>query len=481
MVLRGQRRVGAALWQRLLRLRQGLPRLRRGLLGQRQGLPRLRQGLLRQRQGLLRQRSVDDEDRGAVAVLVAILTVALLIPIAAIVIDLGYLRSRRDQAQTAADAAALAVAQDLKAGADPADARANAAEYVRQNLGEEAYLRFNADDCTGGCFVLDDTGKSATVRVPDLPAQQFFAGSTPAVSVGSVASWGPLTECVVCVRGDLTVGNGSVPGDLVVSGGDVEVGGDVTTAYTGTSSPAGKIQTPDGRTLYSGTWNSRVQTVPADGRVQVSSTTAPDLSAVTTTLGELIDDSSLKLATHVDNECAPESGTLLAYFDKYYRPGNCLSFAPGIYFLTGNYYNEEMRINGSTTGIAANGMTGALFYLTCGDWLGHPVSCSSGWYYDEPDLRTTTASGITVKALQGSPYAELNGYAFVTDPDNTVPQHLGGLTVEGDVYLSNARSTQLVQKGRLVADQLITGTGGTPALTISLTTSTVDGPVRLVR
>lgn len=451
MVLRGQRRVGAARWQRLLRLRRGLLRLRSG----------------------------DDGDDGAVAVLVVILTVAVIIPIAAIVVDLGYLRTRRDQAQTAADAAALAAAQDLKAGADPAGARANAAEYVRQNLGEEAYQRFNADDCTGGCFVPDDTGTSVTVRVPDLPSLQFFSGSTPAVSVGSVASWGPLTECVVCVSGNLTVGNGSVPGDIRVSGGDVEVGGGVATAYTGTSSPAGTIQTTNGRTLYSGTWSSQVQTVPADGRVQVSSTATPDLSAVTTTLDGLIDDPSLKLATHVGNTCAPESGTLLAYFDKYYNPSNCLSFAPGIYFLTGNYYNVEMRINGSTTGTAADGTTGALFYLTCGDWLGRPISCDS-WHYDA-DLRTTSASGITVKALQGSPYAELNGYAFVTDPDNTVQQHLGQLTVEGDVYLSNARTTQLVQKGRLVADQFITGTGGTPALTISRTTSTVDGPVRLVR
>jgi hypothetical protein len=452
MVLRGQSRVGVARWQRLLRLRRGL----------------------------LRLRPVDDEDCGAVAVLVAILTVALLIPIAAIVIDLGYLRSQRDQAQTAADAAALAVAQDLKAGADVDSARAKAAEYVRQNLGEEAYLRFNADDCTGGCFVLDDTGTSVTVRVPDLPAQQFFAGSTPAMSVGSVASWGPLTECVVCVSGDLTVGNGSVPGDIMVSGGDVEVGGNVTTAYTGTTSPAGTVRTPNGHTLYSGTWDSRIQTVPADGRVQVSSTATPDLSAVTTTLDGLIDDPSLKLATHVDNTCAPESGTLLAYFDKYYNPSNCLSFAPGIYFLTGNFYDAETRINGSTTGTATDGTTGALFYLTCGDWLGRPISCGD-WYYDKPDLRTTTASGITVKALQGSPYAELNGYAFVTDPRNATPQYLGRLTVEGDVYLSNARAAQLVQQGRLIADQLITGTVGTPALTISLTTSTVDGPVRLVR
>jgi hypothetical protein len=71
-------------------------------------------------------------DSGAIALLVAILSVAL-IGMAAIVIDAGMLYSQRRSMQTAADAAALAGVQDLPA--NPASARSTANSYVDKNPG----------------------------------------------------------------------------------------------------------------------------------------------------------------------------------------------------------------------------------------------------------------------------------------------------------------------------------------------------------
>ena len=62
------------------------------------------------------------DERGAVAVMVALLMVPL-IAFAAIAIDVAAMWSERQQLQTAADAGALAIAQDCARGAcgDPAE------------------------------------------------------------------------------------------------------------------------------------------------------------------------------------------------------------------------------------------------------------------------------------------------------------------------------------------------------------------------
>lgn len=99
----------------------------------------------------LRRRAADDAERGAVAVLIVLLLVPLL-GFAAIAVDVGALYAERARLQTAADAAALAVARDCARG-DCGDPQATATELVVANVGaadaDEPVLTTNTVTVTG--------------------------------------------------------------------------------------------------------------------------------------------------------------------------------------------------------------------------------------------------------------------------------------------------------------------------------------------
>ncbi|MDI6821283.1 MAG: Tad domain-containing protein [Actinomycetota bacterium] len=71
-------------------------------------------------------------EKGAVTILVAS-TLAALITVAALVVDLGLLYQERRQLQTAVDAAALAAAIDLAEGKDAEQAEVSAERYIIEN------------------------------------------------------------------------------------------------------------------------------------------------------------------------------------------------------------------------------------------------------------------------------------------------------------------------------------------------------------
>ena len=99
----------------------------------------------------LRRRAADDAERGAVAVMIVLLLVPLL-GFAAIAVDVGALYAERARLQTAADAAALAVARDCARG-DCGDPQATATELVVANVGAadagEPVLTTNTVTVTG--------------------------------------------------------------------------------------------------------------------------------------------------------------------------------------------------------------------------------------------------------------------------------------------------------------------------------------------
>ncbi len=94
-------------------------------------------------------------ERGAVAVMVALLLVPLL-GFAAIAVDIGALYAERARLQTAADAAALAVARDCARG-DCGDAQATATELVEANVGAA-----DADEPVLTSSTVTVTGNNAT-------------------------------------------------------------------------------------------------------------------------------------------------------------------------------------------------------------------------------------------------------------------------------------------------------------------------------
>jgi hypothetical protein len=120
-----------------------------------------------------------DGERGAVAVVVALLLVPLL-GFAAIAVDVGALYAERARLQTAADAAALAVARDCALGAC-GDMQATATQLVEANVG----------DADAAPPVLSGNTVSVT---GDTPVDHWFAPvighDASGVSASATVAWG---------------------------------------------------------------------------------------------------------------------------------------------------------------------------------------------------------------------------------------------------------------------------------------------------
>jgi hypothetical protein len=159
-----------------------------------------------------------NRERGAVAVLVAVMIV-ILIGFAALVIDMGRMYRTRAELQTAADSAALAGAQHLDRTPEGiARARVAVHQYAGQNraLGDDVAIadgdiQFGHWDLENETFTpLPDTGSASAinaVRVVDRrtegsgnPVPLFFARllgrSTADVDAAAIAiAGGPMSEC----------------------------------------------------------------------------------------------------------------------------------------------------------------------------------------------------------------------------------------------------------------------------------------------
>jgi hypothetical protein len=409
-------------------------------------------------------------DDGAVAVLVAVLLVAILLPLAALVVDLGLARDERAQAQTAADAAALAAALQLRAGSTPEEATRTAAEYLRENLSQDASRRFLDQDCTGPCIAFGPT--SVRVTVPSLTGPSVFASSAPSVITSAMATWSPVIECVICVAGSIFVDR---------SGGGAFAGYFPRARHPW---PTASIRVTSGRVAYSGR-RARSVTIDPWTADAGSSLPIPDITAITNRLRALATSPDLLPATRTPSGvCAPSSGRLLAYFSRDLPVSQCAAFSPGIYVVTTDSGpGSVVRLNGGTVSSDTTTATGALFFLTCADGDGRPRPCGSGrpWGEPGPHLASATAGAVTIQALAGSPFPDLNGYAIVADRSATAQQTLGNLTVQGKVAVPRARLDGLILQGHLITGALtLAGGASRPSATVGADAgTTVEGPVRL--
>jgi Flp pilus assembly protein TadG len=147
------------------------------------------------RGGLLRGLRARDRDEGAIAVVVAMVMVVIL-GMAALVIDVGGIEGRTSSLQNAADATALAIAQECQADAQstvlgscgPATRNAaltEAARYARGNVTDGNVTVQSVDTTQPGLV-------SVTVAAvqKDLFAAIFGVTSTP-VTASAKASWAP--------------------------------------------------------------------------------------------------------------------------------------------------------------------------------------------------------------------------------------------------------------------------------------------------
>ncbi|MFJ6133061.1 pilus assembly protein TadG-related protein [Janibacter terrae] len=127
-----------------------------------------------------------EDDRGAVAVVVALLMVPL-IAFAAISIDVAAMYAERQQLQTGADAAALAIAQDCARVSTACDKRNQTAQALAVPNSNDAdpTATIAAFDPVVGRVTVDNRGTSEHVFAPVIGQ-----GDSAVVSARSSAAWG---------------------------------------------------------------------------------------------------------------------------------------------------------------------------------------------------------------------------------------------------------------------------------------------------
>ena len=215
------------------------------------------------------------DDRGAVVVLVAAMTVVLF-GIAALVADLGQARVLRGEAQAASDSSALAAANRLylegTADADLPAAIAAAHDYALDNYGvteadwaacqdagaltykapattydEKSYsatecISFDDKDATTDGIQPESVRVVAPVRGVKLVFGSVFGASHLDVSAQAQASLklDSISDCALCVVGfgphDLQ------NGDATIAGGSVAINGDVSLKANGEVTVEGQTE-----------------------------------------------------------------------------------------------------------------------------------------------------------------------------------------------------------------------------------------------
>lgn len=385
--------------------------------------------------GVLRGLSpTPDRDEGAVALLVAALSVFLL-GLTAIVVDLGFARDRTQQAQNAADAGALAAAQYLATRPDPQ--APTQAEQDTARATAESYVAANGWPSAGTTVKFDLTRHVVTVQVPNQSSPTFFAGivgsSPPAVSRGAGARWAEARsgDCTLCVFDDLAVQNA----DIRVEQGAVAIGGDLTIGSQGHLLATG----PGGAITYQST---ALNNVPAD---QLS----PSPSQSSTSPPDPFEDVDLPVP----------NGTVKPSPSGYCQPGTyadvseCDSFAPGVFFLTGNTVFKHQ--GGNQKFLYAKDV---VFYLVC----------SSGGMARECDPQGEPGGSIDIQGNINASFvapgggSTLAGFSIVADRHNT-GQLLwihGGATLtvtSGSIYLRSGHVRQNGNPAILVDNSMVIG------------------------
>ena len=446
-----------------------------------------------------------DDDRGVVAVVVALLVVFVVMPLLALVVDLGLSRVASGQAQAAADAAALAAAISH---ADTATAVAAAHSLAADDFAvtEDQWascvdpqpLPAGTAASPGNCVSFDFATKRVRVTLPARQVPSVFSGifgsSPPAASATSIATWGAFSRtCVLCVLGSYDGG----AQQLEVHGGDVAVGGDLTV-------PAGaKLVTDAGAAVtVAGHIGdaSGLSATPVRGNLPTDPF-ASSLASLALLPGAAPSAAAKPWPDRVT--CNPPTYQDTSPCSAACSPGTyqdvswCTSFAPGVYVLTGVPLAPPNR---PTITLRAGG-NGVVFYVTCssGSWpfSVHPAPCSQGTSL-QPRVNFD-AGGGTITLAGHAGYA---GLALAFDPSapsssNTNQRFSGAGTlkvsgsIDGPTIVlrepSPANAGRLVVAGgRLVVGQVaytaVVPVPAHPYVNVQAPAAGLlpDGPVRLV-
>jgi Flp pilus assembly protein TadG len=395
-----------------------------------------------------------------VAVVVASMAV-VLVGLLAIVVDLGMARDEQQQAQNAADAAALAAATSLARTVNPAAVTDQ--EIARARALADQYVQANGWQAGIGAFTVDGGAQTVTVNLEPVQAPRIFAGviagDTPSVGASAQATWARApAPCALCVLGDLSAQNGQT----VNSSGNVLIRGNLTVG------PNGVVSSTDGIVGYGGgvTNSGSVRPEP------ILITPITDPYALTPVLppGPPAPALGAPALTATSGQCSP--GT-------YDDVTTCRTFGPGVYVITG-----QNRFSGNIN-VTSNG--GVLLYFTCSRTTGTTTvsaPCVPGAEGGSLDFAGTVHATIDAITGPGSPY---RGLAIVYDRNNASPLDLIGgpnITINGGVYaraatLRNTGPGPLIVNGSVVVGAV--DMRGVPAtLQVNQSNAFADIPSMLV-
>lgn len=146
------------------------------------------------RMNRLHMRTRTDNERGASAVMVALLMVALL-GFAAICVDVGMMYAERAQLQNGADSASLAVANDCASARTCGDSLATAATYATSNANDGAARTNSVSFPTTNSVRVDVSSRDgAGNNFIQLAFADIFGMGTADVGATATAAWGAPTS-----------------------------------------------------------------------------------------------------------------------------------------------------------------------------------------------------------------------------------------------------------------------------------------------
>jgi Flp pilus assembly protein TadG len=388
------------------------------------------------RPGLVRRLATPrrEDDRGAVAILVAVLT-TVFFGLAALVVDLGFAQDQTRKAQNAADAGALAGATCM------ASLTSGCNSIAAATLKARSYITANGWDGAASTIDVDTTALTVAVTLPPRQSPTFFAGAigsrNASVARSATATWnGAGSGCSLCVLNDVTL---SANADLKMDQGDLLVNGILDLG------PNTTVVDTGGRIFANGgvSGSNLSKTLIQDVTGVLVPTAVPTTGPITPPVVDVSGSLGQRVAPSPSGACT--AGT-------YASVGNCTSFAAGAYVLTGL---------SSFSGNATIQATGVTFVLTCS-------STAAGTTRSSACAPNQSGGSIEVKgqatlnvSLSSPPlYASVCfGLAIVSDPNNT-----GGLLINGS---GNGNAGRLNVDGSIYLKSGTLSYGGGPDLTVN--------------
>ncbi|MFN8025855.1 MAG: pilus assembly protein TadG-related protein [Acidimicrobiia bacterium] len=344
-----------------------------------------------------------EEERGAVAVMVAIMLTVML-GICALVVDLGNARQQRRAAQNSADAAALAAGETVEAGNGTIDWNAVVAQvkkYALVNDGiptsawngctDSGALTYRPDSTSSnacisadrstwpavGAGTVGDTPNRIRIKLPSTSVKTYFGkalgisslttGATAQAKVVMTVNQILTVEhiaggpCALCVLGSGLALNGQ-NGDVTITGGNVVVNSTAGTAaslnpngHVTLTTSGGAIGGPNAPGNFSGSGFSPAPT---------HQDAVADPLANVPQCGNGAPGTTNYCPTNVQNNGNSKNAVLSPGIYSSISGSHQLN--PGIYVLTG-----DLTLNGNDliTG------SGVMLYFACS---GYPGPCTAG-------------------------------------------------------------------------------------------------------